>query len=146
MSREPVPMIQTVEQPELPEKAQMRLERDKTYFLDNPNARALKRPFVDGEALPYTMPPLATVVEVLRSGRRTYVVGGKPIIIITPPPQAQIREKRYKGSIVLTFKGGRVTGRDTKVNGVVVKREVFVVDLADPKKRIAVEVPLDGQA
>lgn len=144
-SRQMAPMIQTVEQPELPEKAQIRLERDKTYFLENSNKKVLKRPFVEGEALPYAMSPLATVVEVLRSGRRTYTINGKVVLIITPPPVEPLREKRYKGSTILKFEGGRTVGRDIKVNGQVVKRELFVPDLEHPGKKLAVEVNLEQE-
>lgn len=140
MSRKVTPLIQTVEQPELPEKAQMRLERDKTYFLENETKKILKRPFVEGEALPYVMPPLATVVEVLRGGRRTFIVGGVPELIITAPPVEPIKEKRFRGSQILQFKEGRIVGRLTKVRGQVVKRELVVPDLEHPGKHLVIEV------
>jgi hypothetical protein len=143
--RQVATMIQTVEQPDLTERVQLRLEQDKTYFLDNPNARVLKRPFVEGEALPYAMSRLVTVVEVLRSGRRTYLVGGKVTLIITPPPVEPIREKRYRGSPIYKFDKGRTVGRDTKVQGKVVKRELFVPDLENPGKKLAVEVSLESK-
>jgi hypothetical protein len=145
MSRQTPTTILTTEQPELTTKAQLRLERDKTYFLDNPNRRLLKRPFVEGEALPYALPPLATVVEVLSSGQRTYIIEDKVYLVIRPAPVKQTEEKRYRGSPILRFFEGRIIGRDIKVRGQVVKREMLVPDLDNPGAKLAVDVPLEEQ-
>lgn len=87
--------IWSTEQTALHDDVITRLERDKLYFLENPQTTVFVRPFVAGEAEPYTPGMSGTVVHVERNGKRTFIVGEKPVLVIEFPFEKMTTKERY---------------------------------------------------
>jgi hypothetical protein len=88
--------LPTTEQPELPKEAQAQLEMDKLYFLDGENSgkKWIRRNYVEGEALPYTLHSSATVI--VKPHSREFYVFDKQTLVIEEPFEQEIRKREHK--------------------------------------------------